>query len=443
MKTVFINGLMPLRSRIFIRALCREFTVVGSGFEALAEDPEIQVIEPAAVIGEMDYKQDPEFLQEIADQAEILAACLVRDAAASPLGPPADWTLGRQKYLEMVVPRVAFLLHRARVFRDFQARQPVHMLISGADYSSHSRPMVLAAKNLGVPTLDIEHGFFFTQMFAAFKPDRGYLPTLFASDYVNLDNRMEVSIMSDHLGDYPTISPTLLELGTPADTVADSAPEKQAARLTLGLDPQRKQVLLLGSWIEARLTGSLISGQLDTINLFREIFTSLAQSPAKDQLDLMVKLHPADCNSQVLPHVSACLKDLAESVGLPAPTIYSDRLGETLAAADVVLAVSWTSVLWDCFLLEKPAVMLLPDYLTQTLKPGWREAGSIPLAAGVMLAAADAPEAWRLIQNCLDSDYQTQLSAKCLNLRQKYGFEGKSVEKISRDITQWVVDFSG
>ncbi len=52
MKTVFINGLMPLRSRFFIRALCREFIVVGPGFGALADDPEIKIIEPSDVIGE-------------------------------------------------------------------------------------------------------------------------------------------------------------------------------------------------------------------------------------------------------------------------------------------------------------------------------------------------------------------------------------------------------
>jgi hypothetical protein len=443
MKTVFINGLMPLRSREFIRALCREFVVVGTGYGALADDPGITVIEPTDVIGEIDFNNDPAFLKRIVDQAEVLTGCLVRDAAASPLGPPEGWDLGRQKHIQMIVPRVAHLMNQMQIFRNFHHHQPVHMLISGADYSSHSRPVVLAARKLDVPTLDIEHGFFFTQMFSAFKPDRGYIPTLFSSDFVNLDNQMEVAIMTDHLKDYPTISPRLLALGTPAATVADKAPDQETARQVLGLPHDRKQVLLLGSWIEARMAGSLLSGQLDTINLFSDIFASLARSGFRDKLDLMIKLHPADCNPQVLPHVSACLTDLAERAGLPAPVIYSDRLAEVLAAADVVLAVSWTSVLWDCFLMEKPAVMLLPDYLTETLKPGWREAGSIPLAEGVMKAAADADDAWRLVEECLEPQQREQLSAKCQKLRQKYHLTDRSVEKTSRDITRWVADFPG
>ncbi len=441
MKTVFINGLMADRSMVLIRALCREFTVFGTGYQALNDDPEITIHEPSDIIGTFDFAGNEEFTQRIVAQAEILSSNLARDASVSPLGPPEGWSLGRQKHLQMILPRVAHLMHQVQVFRDFQAQQPIHMLISGADYSSHSRPLVLAARDLGVPTLDIEHGFFFNLMFAAFKPDQGYIPTLFSSEFVNLDNPLEVSIMTDHLDDYPTISPLLLGLGTPVDTVADKAPDQVSARKTLGLDAQRKQVLLLGSWIEARLAGSLLSGQFDTINLFTDLFAALARSGVGKEMDLMIKLHPADCKPQALPHVSACLKDLAGQAGLPAPTIYSDRLAEVLAASDVVLAISWTSVLWDAFLMGKPAVMFLPNYLTESFKAGWRQEGNIPLMEGVMRAAADADEVWQMVEDCLQNGYQEKLATRCRQVREKYDLIDKSIEQKSRDITEWILDF--
>ena len=442
MKTVFINGLMLDRSRALIRALCREFTVVGLGCQGLIEDPEITIHDPSEFLGKMDFAGNQEFRSRVASQIKVLGEKLARDVSASPLGPPEGWSLSPQQYSQMVVPRVAHLLQLGQIFRDFHAHQPVHMLISGSDYSSHSRPMVLAARDLGVPTMNIEHGYFFSLMFSKYRPDQGRIPILFSSEYVNLDNPLEVSLISDHLQDFPTISPQLLDLGTPALTVADQAPSKESALESLGLETRRKQVLLLGSWVEARLAGSLISGQLDTIDLFTEIFAALARSDVRQQMDLMIKLHPADCLPQVFPHVSACLTDLALQAGLPAPTIYSARLAEVLAAADVVLTVSWTSVLWDAFLLDKPSVILLPTYLAESYKPGWHLKGNIPLTEGVMRMACDADEAWSFIDQCLQPGYQQELATRCDQVRLKYRLNDKSVEQKSRDITQWIVDFN-
>ncbi len=442
MKTVFINGLMAERSIVLMRALCREFTVVRIGYQDMNDDPEITIHEPSEFVGEFDFTGNEDFTKHIIFEADILSRNLARDACISPLGPPEGWSLPKQKHLQMILPKVANLLAKVQIFRDFHAHQPVHMLISGADYSSHSRPVVLAARDLGVPTLDIEHGYFFNLMFSAFKPDQGYIPTIFSSDYVNLDNQLEISIMTDHLEPYPTISPQLLGLGTPAITVADEAPDQNTARKNLGLDDPRKQVLLLGSWIEARMAGSLLAGQFDTINLFKDLFAALARGGMAEKADLMIKLHPADCKPQVLPHVSACLMDLAQQVGLPPPTIYTDRLAEVLAAADAVLAISWTSVLWDAFLMDKPAVMLLPNYLTESFKPGWRQKGSIPLVEGVVRAAASADEAWQMVEDCLLPEHQVEFATRCRQVRTKYGLKDKSVEQKSRDIALWVVDYS-
>jgi len=442
MKTVYLNGLMPGRSRTLIRALCREFRVVGTGYQIINDDPDINVHEPADIVGEFVFAGNQDFLKNIVTQAEILSENLSRDVSISPLGPAEGWVMNKDKQAQMILPKVAHLLHQTQVFREFHAQEPVHMLISGADYSSHSRPIVLAARELGVPTLDIEHGFFFSMMHSDFRPDKGRMPILFSSEYVNLDNSLEVSLISDRLSNCPAISPELLSLGTPALTVANEAPDQQKARKNLGLDNDRKQVLLLGSWIEARMVGSLITGQLDTIKLYTDLFASLARSDVHQEMDLMIKLHPADCTLQVLPHVSACLVDLAEQAGLPAPTIYTDQLADILGAADVVMSISWTSVLWDAFLLDKPAVIVPPNYLTESLKPGWREKGNVSLSEGVVRAAENADEAWQFVDECLKPEYKKIQTEKWDRMRQKYNLIDKSIEQKSQDITQWIVNFS-
>ncbi len=441
MKTVFINGLMLPRSKELVRALCREFIVVGIGFKDLNESLGTNVVDPFDSIKETDFMHDKDFVDEVVAQTKILNENLSRDVSVSPLGPAPGWSLDKHKHEQVVMRKVANILYQMQVFKKFNALQPVHMLISGADYSSHSRPLVMVAKDLNIPSLDVEHGFFFSTMFAKFKPDQGNIPTLFASDFVNLDNNLEVSIISDHLAAFPTLSPQLLAMGTPGDTVAGHAPSKKTARSLLGLDPDRKQVLLLGSWIEARMAGSLLSGQLDTIKLYSDLFEKLASSELRHQIDLMIKLHPADCAPNVFPHVSACLMDLAQQNGLPAPTIYTDRLAEVLAAADVVLTVSWTSLIWDAFLMEKPTVMLLPEYLKESFKPGWQQKGNIPLAEGIVLAAEDAREAWVFAENCLTQGYQQELVSNCRKLRKKYDLRDKTIQEKSIEITQWVADF--
>lgn len=67
------------------------------------------------------------------------------------------------------------------------------------------------------------------------------------------------------------------------------------ARAKLGLDPERIQVLIGGSWIEARNVQMLLGAQIDIMDTYEDLFRSLAAGTFRHRLQLTIKLHPADC----------------------------------------------------------------------------------------------------------------------------------------------------
>lgn len=296
----------------------------------------------------------------------------------------------------------------------------------------------MTARKLGIPTMNLEHGFFFGQIRWQFSNLKRNMPMYFASEYLNLDSPMEAEIFAEILANFPDQGTKFLGLGTPADTIAGQKLTREEARQKLGISKTKKVVTLVCTWIESRSVNILVTGQLNMIDLFEDLFRSLAEDEFRHDLELLIKLHPAEARPDVLPGVKACLENMARQFGLPEPRVFGDQLPEVLNAADIVASVGFSSVLFDVFQMGKASVVMTPSFLVTTTVPGWREKGSIPLAAGVMEVAEDPADLWRRLADWLTPARQEKLAADVAHLKEKHGLQYRTVSEKSRKIVAWI-----
>jgi hypothetical protein len=437
---LFLNGLMPERHGGFLRALGRHHTLTGTCVPALAGEPGLQLIDY------LDDRRLPSLLADLVPRVAAgtreLAASLAIELAATQTDAGLAAAPDEREIAELVRPRVFRLVQEELRFRAFVAEHPVDMVLSGSDFSSHSRVIARTARRLGIPTLDIEHGFFFNRLTGDWCRVHGRMPLLFTSEHVNLDNALEKELFEYEQTLFPRHDPaeevSFLALGTPIDTVATQEMPREQALAALGLDPARPQVLLGGSWIEARTVNMLLGAQVDAMDLYEELFASLAAREFGRRAQLTIKLHPADCRGDVLPGVQAAYTQLARRHGLPAPLILSDSLAEAMSACDVLVTPSFSSILYDAFLMGKPSVIVFPRYLRFGEGEAWLRESTLPLRAGVCEATADGDDAWRRVEAWLEPERRARFARDHAAFSRRYGLGDRPVAEKSAAILDWI-----
>jgi hypothetical protein len=440
MKTLFLNGLMPERHGQFIRFLGRRHRITGTRLESFRQETDLNLIPFPQDLSQVDQQRARELQRRLVEDTASLAEHLAADANLATRAPVASPDLDPETVEKILRPRVAQVLLVEAAFEAFADREPLDMVISGSDYASHARGIALAARRRKIPTLDLEHGFFFNNLTPDYLREDGNLPIFFTSEFVNLDNDLEVELTRGKLALFPDQGNTFLGLGTPIHSVANPGLSRQEARTRLELDTDRTVVAIMGSWNEARSVQKLLSSQMETIAAFDALLGSLATRPSCGGIQLVIKLHPADARAEVLPHVAAGLQEMARSHGLPHPLIKADSLPEVISSADVILAMGDSSILFDAYQLGKPSVVLYPPTPMRFQKPGWQERSTMPLLAGVSTATRDPDEAWAMAEAWLTPERQEQFARNKQEFSARYGLEFRTVEEKSERVLRWIED---
>lgn len=438
MSIIFLNGLMTDRHDVFIRHLSTRYTLTGTRLAPLMDDPSMTIIDYMDDLGILDSPLAEGMKERLEEQTQVLAANLAADVCLSPVGPEPGWQLSEAEIQETIRPRVIDMMVQELRFRVFVQQHPVDLVISGSDYGSHARVIARVAREMGIPTLDLEHGFFFNHITPEYTRTYGKLPLFFTSEYVNLDNALETELFIKDLANFPDQGTKFLSMGTPISTVASDCLPRDEAVAALGRDGDKIQILLAGSWNEARSVQKLVRGQVEMIDAYEDLFRSLANRELGQRVQLTIKLHPADVRPDVLPGVKAGLEKMAERCGLPNLLVKSDMLPEVLGAADIVLAMGYSSVLYDAFLLGKPSVVVFPPFLVYSEKEGWETGGSLPQKAGVCIAATDGKDTWDKVEAWLEPQRQEKFRRDHTAFSEKYGLHYRAVDEKCAAIMAWI-----
>ncbi len=184
--TIFFAGLFPGKNQVLLEELCKRFRVItlkGFYFESGQWKPELAeeiIPEEELIIQEV----------EIVFLMNELLTFLDRDLKR--LAPEFSESPISLNELHSFYPMCKVAISMAFVFKKLIEYVKIDLVISNADYSGMRRPITIEAKKLGIPTLNIEHGYF------AMSPGAGALIApekhsawFDASDFINLDNELE------------------------------------------------------------------------------------------------------------------------------------------------------------------------------------------------------------------------------------------------------------
>lgn len=323
-------------------------------------------------------------------------------------------------------------------FRAVLGRRAVRMLVLGADYSGGHRSLVIEARARGIPVLDVEHGFFAgLPRSCAYRS--GYRPMfLFASDYVNTDAQADREVLEDwQAGSGITHPIAFLTEGTPNDVSVDRNLTREGARAALGLSVADPVVVIAGTWLEARAPSRILLGHLEVARFFESVFDEIGKIQQAKGIQVVIKLHP---RFSLAPGGIAAMRRFltraADRRGVEIHAILTDRLSETLAAADVMVVSSTTSMVWESFLAEVPSIAWPGPYFLQYLDPAQLPASS-ELAREGFLTWVFAGDQFRAAVEDLLGDLAARRE-RMRQFRERTGQNPSSADEKSQRLCDWI-----
>lgn len=381
-KTVFVTGLFPERNALFFSEMCRNFRVIafkGCGFPNIPQMPH-ELAEDLVPAEAMRQAMLPHFHQV------HQAASYIEGRLKGALSGAQSLSLSEFSRLNQVS---GVCSADVAVFRELAKSVTIDTVVVNADYDYiRRRGIVMAARELGIPCLGIEHGFMggFASR-SSFKPWRE--PILeYACDRVNFDSPLEVQIaLSRGQGGKVGHASEALALGTPQVQGHETVRDPAVSRRELGLATDSTVVALMGTWFGTRTISGLLRAQREQRHFLRDL---LGRLPSRAAEQWIHKVHPTYGSSR-FAETRRWWERLASQVGATAPPIFADRLQEVMASSDVIVSTYFSSILWDAVVLGKPAILVPLPYLQETLcTPGALrrgnpvyESGCIEVADGI------------------------------------------------------------
>ena len=430
MKTIFLNGLMPDRNQTLLTALCRHFRVIGFGLQRAIEAGLPAIAAETLIASEVlptDEQEQQRFLARLRHDYVALS---------SLSGVNPSFGTGHEK---MALPQMRQIFTMGHLFERVAETTSIDWVVSAADYDGLRRAVVLRARSLGIPTFCIEHGYLLAGLASqCFRPGEGMFLT-YASTFVNLDNDLEVAAVGRSFRpDESGQSPNFLALGTPQDSSDEGMIGQDKARERLALKPYLFTVVILGDWIEARHPGSLFNEQIENVQGYRKLFECLGMLAGRQALQVIVKVHPACASPAIFPDHRRFLARLAEQAGCPPPLFINTDLGAALAAADVLIGQSPTSVFWDGINMGKPCIWFPGEtFRNRLVSDAVLRDGNILLRDEIMHAVPTRQALIDLLQRYRDPNQVEELGARITALKQTWHLSRRS----AADKSEAICDF--
>ena len=359
------------------------------------------------------------------------------------LGESAQSQLTKEEY-EQLFRTTGMASLMGYLFKKLTERIKIDMVVSNADYSVYRRPIVLEAKKLGIPTLDIEHGFFATKLEPAALIDKNRMPSLiFFSEFVNLDNQIEKEIWEKY---YKLSEPgrhiQFLTLGTPNDESYDRDISKNDAIKSLGLEQKKFTVMVASTWIEARNASVPITGQIEHVEFFNRTLECLRNFQQDQAIQVILKLHPAYSTKEVYKDAKLYLQRYAESIGLKVGLITCKHISKVIAASNLIISPHMSSILWEGVMADIPGILFpIPSFYFKTYRKDKLNESNILGRRGILRFVFNEQELMEKINYYLDSKNYSKFKRDVVKLcaDKQIGFE--SVEVKSRRICDWIEKF--
>ena len=361
-KTVLCLGLRVDQHSTFLRVLSRRFRILYFK-HTVATHLELD-----------DARYVEDFLEEETVSLDMGHVCMEMvnlyanlSSRIAGVMPDLDITNLMDDYQEIMKETQNVMAYES-IFLELLTKVKVDLVVTNADYDMNQRPIVILAKERGIPTFNIEHGYFAHSPYPSAIHEEHFSPPNFASDYLNFDNEMERSYFSQYKSMVPSWeNKEILALGTPLDkSIVGEIPKDEAAEL-LGLNPDIPTVAVVPTWMASRLPG-FIQSKMFEVEFYRSTFKTIAAKQKSQQIQVIVKAHPAFSDPKVYPGWLAGITRLAKQAGLTDFLVIRDKLKAVLSFSHFFISNHFTSVSWDAFLLGKPTLVWLSPIVRAAYK---------------------------------------------------------------------------
>ena len=433
MRTLFLPmpGFFPKRHRTFIQALAANFNLI-------LHDAVMWNISGKNITSTEHIAREIGNVEKLDEFAAHWNA--YREFVASTM----EDVLGRkasrehlEAHFSQAKPLLSESLKRALVLSEIRLTRPVDMVVSGADYIHYNRPFTFMAARLGIPSVHIEHGLL---GLTPYPEDAQNAPHIkFASNYVILDNALEVDIFSKFRRQDNVQQ--LLPLGTPLDnSVATGNMDVKQAKQLFQVPPWKKCVTVLLSWSEPVTPYAPVTLQRKEVEFVRLIFRAWQRSAVRDRVHLILKCHPAVVDFGQYDNYKKFFRFLAYSHGATSNlTITEGALDEAMSASDLLVSWRRSSVLWDAMMKGRQTALWIPWTKPQTpdsLAPPYPSIAVVD--AGLCQFVTDADELAEMFTNMFDEKAPVQFAERIEQFQNKWHLVPGTAEEKSNRIVEWI-----
>lgn len=352
--------------------------------------------------------------------------------------PPESDELLRDKAM-----RVA---HERRLVRTLHERRPLDFVLSSADYASSNRPGVLAARELGIPTICLDHGSLAILPDPdAYRPGHRFDYCLFCSDHLIVDNDLEKAFIERVHAVYPDVRhPRVQVLGVLLDTTpTGSGVQREESRRDLDLAPDDLVVTIAGTWYDLSTPQVSFRANLSDVRFYREAFKALAALRAERKVRVLLKLHPALSGFGAVGPVTRFARKVAAECGLEGLEVLAEFTpalnAKLLAASDLLLSPACSTFLWDGLLMGVPAIVFWPEELARfSFEPERLPQSTELTRAGCMTFVREPQELSRALLEQLAEPWAAEFRERRAALFQAYGVTFDSPRAKSLRIRHWI-----
>ncbi|MCG8605215.1 hypothetical protein MJD09_09480, partial [bacterium] len=436
MKSVLVVGLFPEKSSVFLSQLSRHFRVImfRQQYFSTPDTGSVEFAEDLVDNSEVDFPW-PEFCWELhrcTDATERQIAKHFPQAMHSSLNAREFEKLYNLACQTFYVGRYLCKLHE---------KVDLDLVIVNADCSATRRVLVIEAKKLGIPTLNVEHGYNHAVMPNVKTLATDFIPTpMFISDFVNFDNALEQQKWEEFFDFFGIAERArFVANGTPNDITINQNIAKGDARELLGLDQSSFTVTIIGTWNEARDSSIVLKSLLQEVQFYESTLTVLADIAREDSVQILIKLHPAYARKPIFVDTSRCLKKLSERLAVEIKLITTELLSEVISASDLVISPTDSSVIWESFLALTPGIIYpATQFLTTFFDKRKLKESSELASQGCLKYVFDQAELKSAIHHFKRSENRARFEEAARNIRARYELENLSPEEKSARICSWI-----
>lgn len=441
MKTIFVLGLFPDRNKTLMKHLCQNFRVITVRDHFYEVPPGFRPEIAEDIIG----YDDSQFPHDTFSW-EMYQGLKFTEKQLPKLVDCEDNTLLEKKEIVNIHEYGFKAFRLAYIFLKLAEKTRIDMVIVNADYSVFRRPAVIEAKRLGIPTLDIEHGFYAAMPETrALKSKSSMQGLFFVSDYINLDNQIEKEIWKEY---YTTAGiehvKDFLTHGTPNDVTNNYSLTKEAAADALKIDKEKFTITVAGTWLEARIPSSLFVGQLEDAEYYKTVFRALRQILDRKDIQIIVKLHPAFEKQRYFPEATNFFSKLSERTDVEVTLVTCDRLSEVIAVSDLIICPNPSSLLWECFLSYVPGLILpLPSIFDLKYDRKKLNSSNILTRNGCIRYVFDESDLTEAIQHFMEPSNYKIYKRKNEEIRKQKNIKLRTVDEKCQNICDWIKETIG